>query len=295
MHEPPRSPPAGREPHVRFASRRWCVPLRRSGTGCRAWRRDRMDPKSAPHPRQVNARSKLRSRHGDRGYRHHMSAPSILLVEDDDAIATGLVRVLDSQGYTVRRLARGSPAMAAVADADLVVLDLGLPDADGIDVCRRLRRARPELAILIVTARDRELDVVAGLDAGADDYLVKPFRLAELLARVRAHLRRATAGEEEPLRAGPVTIEVATRRAWVREAEVELRPKEFDLLALLAANAGRVVTRERIMAAVWDTDWLGATKTLDTHILALRHKLGAGAITTLRGVGYRLEDECAGG
>src|SRR4051794_28463178 len=297
MHEPPRSPPAGREPHVRFASRRWCVPLRRSGTGCRAWRRDRMDPKSAPHPRQVNARSKLRSRHGDRGYRHHMSAPSILLVEDDDAIATGLVRVLDSQGYTVRRLARGSPAMAAVADADLVVLDLGLPDIDGIDVCRRLRRARPELAILILTARDRELDVVTGLDAGADDYLVKPFRLAELLARVRAHVRRAESREEAPaapLRAGRVSVDRAARRAFLDGDELELRPKEFDLVALLVAEAGRAVTRERIMREVWDTGWLGSTKTLDTHILSLRQKLGMDAITTLRGVGHRLEVPCDG-
>jgi DNA-binding response OmpR family regulator len=224
-----------------------------------------------------------------------VSRPGILLVEDDEGIASGLVRVLDGQGYAVRHLARGGPALAAAGDADLVILDLGLPDTDGIAVCRRLRRARPELAILILTARDQELDVVAGLDAGADDYLVKPFRLAELLARVRAHLRRATAGQEERLRAGRVTVEVAARRVWLGEAEVELRPKEFDLLALLAANAGRVVTRERIMAAVWDTDWLGATKTLDTHILALRHKLGAEAITTLRGVGYRLEDECAAG
>jgi DNA-binding response OmpR family regulator len=223
-----------------------------------------------------------------------MSAPRILLVEDDDAIATGLARVLDSQGYGVRRLARGGPAMNAATDVDLVVLDLGLPDVDGIDVCRRLRAARPELAILIVTARDHELDVVAGLDAGADDYLVKPFRLSELLARVRAHMRRAAAvdpGErDEPLRAGQVVVDRAARRAWTRGDELALRPKEFDLLALLVAEAGRAVTRERIMREVWDTDWLGATKTLDTHVLALRHKLGRDAITTLRGIGYRFED-----
>jgi len=123
-----------------------------------------------------------------------MDAPDILLVEDDEAIASGLVRVLDSQGHSVRRLARGRPAQAAAGDGvKLVILDLGLPDADGIDVCRRLRDARPDVAILIVSARDQELDVVAGLDAGADDYLVKPFRLSELLARVRAHLRRTAA------------------------------------------------------------------------------------------------------
>jgi DNA-binding response OmpR family regulator len=221
-----------------------------------------------------------------------VSPSGILLVEDDEAIASGLVRVLESQGYAVRRLARGGPALAAADDeVSLVILDLGLPDTDGIDVCRRLRTARPELAILILTARDQELDVVAGLDAGADDYLVKPFRLAELLARVRAHLRRAVAapGAEEPLRAGAVTVDRGARRAWRDGDELVLRPREFELLALLVAEAGRVVTRERIMREIWDTDWLGSTKTLDTHVLALRHKVGPETITTLRGVGYRLE------
>jgi DNA-binding response OmpR family regulator len=216
----------------------------------------------------------------------------ILLVEDDDAIASGLVRVLDSQGFDVRRVARGGGAVEAAAGAELVILDLGLPDVDGIDVCRKLRRARPELAILILSARDQELDIVAGLDAGADDYLVKPFRLSELLARVRAHLRRvAEAAPEthEPLKAGRVTIDVGARRAWHDDRELALRPKEFDLLALLVQDAGRAVTRERIMREVWDTEWLGSTKTLDTHVLTLRHKLGAEAITTLRGIGYRFE------
>ena len=223
-----------------------------------------------------------------------MSGAEILLVEDDEAIASGLVRVLDSQGYGVRRLARGGPALtAAHGDTRLVILDLGLPDIDGIEVCRRLRRARPDLAILMLTARDQELDVVAGLDAGADDYIVKPFRLAELLARVRAHLRRAStsnaAAGDEPLHAGAVTVDRAARRAWRDGEELELRPKEFELLALLVAEAGRAVPRERIMREVWDTEWLGSTKTLDTHVLALRHKLGPGVITTLRGIGYRLE------
>ncbi len=224
-----------------------------------------------------------------------MPSSGILVVEDDEAIASGLVRVLGTQGYAVRRLARGRPALAAAGDdIGLVVLDLGLPDVDGIDVCRRLRGARPDLAILILSARDQELDVVAGLDAGADDYLVKPFRLSELLARVRAHLRRATSSEpavpNAPLRAGDLAVDIAARRAWRGDEELALRPKEFDLLALLVTEAGRAVTRERIMREVWDTEWMGSTKTLDTHVLSLRQKLGdAEAITTLRGVGYRFE------
>jgi DNA-binding response OmpR family regulator len=175
----------------------------------------------------------------------------------------------------------------------LVILDLGLPDVDGIDVCRKLRLARPELAILILSARDQELDVVAGLDAGADDYLVKPFRLSELLARVRAHLRRAVEAAPEdsaaPLQAGELKVDRAARRAWLGGEELTLRPKEFDLLALLVGEAGRAVTRERIVREVWDSDWMGSTKTIDTHILGLRQKIGSDAITTLRGVGYRLE------
>jgi DNA-binding response OmpR family regulator len=223
-----------------------------------------------------------------------MSGSAILVVEDDESIGSGLERVLHSQGYAVRRLTLGRPALAAAdAGVGLVILDLGLPDIDGIDVCRRLRAARADLAILIVTARDQELDVVAGLDAGADDYLVKPFRLSELLARVRAHMRRTAAAEpeepDEPLRAGDLVVDRAARRAWRDGEELVLRPKEFELLTLLVAEAGRAVTRERLMRDVWDTDWLGSTKTLDTHVLALRNKLGAEAITTLRGVGYRLE------
>jgi len=219
----------------------------------------------------------------------------ILLVEDDEAIASGLCRVLDSQGLPVRHLSRGAPAVTAAGpDVALVILDLGLPDIDGLVVCRRLRAARPDLAILILTARGQELDVVSGLDAGADDYLVKPFRLSELLARVRAHLRRAAASAaaetSEPLRVSELTIDLAARRAWHGDEELPLRPKEFDLLALLAGSAGRVVTRERIMREIWDTEWLGSTKTLDTHVLALRRKLAPGAITTLRGIGYRFED-----
>ena len=220
-------------------------------------------------------------------------AAEILVVEDDEAIASGLERVFRSEGYAVERTGRGGDALARAAGSRLVILDLGLPDVDGVTVCRRLRSAQPELAILILSARDQELDIVAGLDAGADDYLVKPFRLSELLARVRAHLRRTDdrrgGDADSVVEAGAIRLDRAAHRAWRADRELTLRPKEFELLALLVAEAGRVVTRERIMHEVWNTEWLGSTKTLDTHILALRQKVGAESITTLRGVGYRLE------
>jgi DNA-binding response OmpR family regulator len=222
-----------------------------------------------------------------------MSAEAILLVEDDDAIAGGLVRVLAGQGYTVRRLGRGAAAVSAAdPSVGLVVLDLGLPDVDGLDVCRRLRAARPDLAILILTAREHELDVVAGLDAGADDYLVKPFRLSELLARIRSHLRRRAAAprpDPAPITVGTLRIDRSARRAWLGDTELALRPKEFDLLVLFACHPGVALTRRRIMEEVWETTWLGSTKTLDTHVLGLRKKLGPERIATLRGVGYRFD------
>ena len=222
-----------------------------------------------------------------------MGDPSILIIEDDNAIASALARVLLGQRYDVRRLAQGTGAVrAAEPPVKLVILDLGLPDIDGLDVCRRLRAARPELRILILTAREQELDVVAGLDAGADDYLTKPFRLSELLARIRSQLRRdghATTSPADELSAGPLRIDRVGRRAWLAGEELALRPKEFDLLVLMAANPGVALTRQRIMDTVWETAWLGSTKTLDTHVLALRQKLGPEAIATLRGIGYRFE------
>jgi DNA-binding response OmpR family regulator len=171
------------------------------------------------------------------------------------------------------------------------VLDIGLPGLDGLDVCRQVRRKHPTLPIVLLTAQDGELDAVAGLDAGADDYVTKPFRLAELLARVRAQLRRSDPGE---LRAADVTVDPAARRASVGETELDLTPKEFELLELLVRNAGLVVARERIMEEVWDENWFGSTKTLDMHVSALRRKLGDDAaaptrITTVRGVGLRFE------
>ncbi len=222
-----------------------------------------------------------------------MDEPGILVVEDDEAIAAGLARVLGGQGYRVTLLGHGAGAVHAAGDRiGLVLLDLGLPDLDGLEVCRRLRAARPGLAILIVTARDNELDVVAGLDAGADDYLVKPFRLSELLARIRSHMRRIAAESavsEAPLQLGELRVDRTARRAWLGARELVLRPKEFELLTLFALHAGRALTREQIMERVWDTSWMGSTRTLDMHVLGLRQKLGAESITTLRGVGYRFE------
>ena len=222
-----------------------------------------------------------------------MNRDALLLVEDDDAIASGLQRVLSGEGYEVERLARGAGTVrAAEPPVRLVILDLGLPDVDGLDVCRRLRAARPELGILILTARSNELDVVNGLDAGADDYLTKPFRLSELLARVRSLLRGRAAvndADAESLRVGSLRIDRVARRASLAGDELALRPKEFDLLVLMASNPGVALSRRRIMEEVWETSWLGSTKTLDTHVLGLRNKLGPDAITTLRGVGYRFE------
>jgi DNA-binding response OmpR family regulator len=224
----------------------------------------------------------------------------ILVVEDDATIGSGLVAAIEANGYEVGWATSGADALARCeADVpDLILLDLGLPDLDGTEVCRRLRRAAPDATIVMLTARRDEIDVILALEAGADDYLTKPFRLAELLARLRAHLRRTRPGfpASDHLQVGELSIDLAARRVALRGDEVELRPKEFDLLALLAAEAGRVVTRERIMSDVWDEHWFGSTKTLDTHVSALRAKLddrpdGASRITTLRGVGYRLESE----
>jgi DNA-binding response OmpR family regulator len=216
----------------------------------------------------------------------------ILVVEDDDDIAEPLVRALHREGYDTSRVATGNDALtvATSENIDLVVVDLGLPDLDGIAVCRALRDVDASLPILILTARTEEVDVIVGLDAGADDYVTKPFRLGELLARVRARVRNRVANV---LQVGPVCIDVPGRRAWCNDEELDLSAKEFELLALLVRNAGNVVTRETIMSEVWDEHWSGSTKTLDVHISWLRKKLGGDAsssvIATVRGVGFRFE------
>lgn len=229
----------------------------------------------------------------------------ILLVEDDEGIARPLVVALRGDGHDVERVATGAEALErAGRGVRAVVLDLGLPDIDGVEVCQRLRTLAPGVPVLILTARTAETDVVVGLDAGADDYVTKPFRLAELLARLRALLRRTetsagSGGADRAVTAQDVRIDVGARRAWVGDRELALTPKEFDLLALLVGEAGRVVSRERAMREVWDTTWPGSTKTLDMHVSWLRRKLGDAAttpryITTVRGVGFRFESEASG-
>jgi DNA-binding response OmpR family regulator len=225
----------------------------------------------------------------------------LLVVEDDETIAAALTAGLRAHGHGVRRAATGRAALeaAAVRAPDLVLLDLGLPDLDGVEVCRRLRGQAPSTVVVVLTARSEEMDVVVALEAGADDYLTKPFRLGELLARVRAHLRRgsvgATAAAHAALTIGDLTVDLAARRVAVDGREVTLRTKEFELLARLAVEAGSAVSRDALMADVWDAHWVGSTKTLDVHVAALRRKLAAAApgrtpaITTLRGHGYRLE------
>ena len=228
-------------------------------------------------------------------YRCSVSGERILIVEDDERIGSTLLRALEGNAYdpTWEQSGLGAIERAAERRPDLVLLDLGLPDIDGLEVCRRLHAADATIDIIMLTARDEELDVVVGLDAGAIDYISKPFKLAELTARIRAQLRRNEPGSSARATAGDLAIDTEARRAWLAGNELELRAKEFDLLARLVIDAGKALSRETLMADVWDENWFGSTKTLDFHIAALRRKIDSAEvpsrITTLRGVGYRYE------
>src|SRR6202161_4587286 len=198
---------------------------------------------------------------------------SVLLAEDDPSISEPLARALRREGDEVGVSADGPDTIEAAraGGIDLIVLDVGLPRLDGLEVCRRLRSAGQDVPVLILTARADEVDTVIGLDAGADDYVTKPFRLAELLARVRALLRR---GASETHVVQGVRIDPEARRAWCGDEELELTTKEFDLLWALIRDAGKVVTREQLMRDVWGAKWWASTKTLDMHVSWLRRKLG---------------------
>lgn len=214
----------------------------------------------------------------------------VLLVEDDEPVAESLRRGLRRYGFEVDWVATGRDALAA-GPADLVLLDLGLPDTDGLDVCRELR-ARGDVPIIVISARSDETDRVVGLELGADDYVTKPFGVREVIARIRAVMRRVKPQERPdvgPDRYGRVTVDRKAARAFLDAAEVALTPKEYDLLAFLTEEPGALMSREQIMEAVWDANWFGPTKTLDVHVAALRRKFArAIAIETVRGVGFRL-------
>ena len=222
----------------------------------------------------------------------------LLLVEDDADTGAALRSVLEPHGHEVTLARTGFSALRVAVNepTDLVLLDLGLPDLDGVEVCRRLRAALPDVVIVVLSGRAGEMDVVVGLEVGADDYLVKPVGAEELLARLHAHLRRT----EPRIRQwttrsiGYLTVDVRARQVCVAGHPVPLRRKEFDLLARLAASPGVVVARGTLMAEVWDEHWFGPTKTLDVHVASLRRKLAAAGrhaprISTLRGHGYRLD------
>ncbi len=218
----------------------------------------------------------------------------VLLVEDERSISEPFSNALTREGFVPRLAASVAEARVALAEyePDMVLLDLTLPDGDGRDLARELR-ATTQIPLIMLTARGSEIDRVVGLELGADDYVVKPFAAAEVMARIRAVLRRTRQqATSAKLIVGDVTVEVSARRAWRDGEELSLTRKEFDLLARLARSAGQVVTREELMSDVWDENWFGSTKTLDVHMAALRRKLGedrsaSQCIQTVRGVGFR--------
>ena len=220
-----------------------------------------------------------------------MGGMRILLVEDEHAIAEPLVEGLEREGFSVTHVDNGADALAA-PEPDLVLLDLRLPDIDGFDVARELR-SRSRVPIIMMTARSEEIDIVVGLEIGADDYLVKPFGFRQLLARIRAVTRRTDAAPDagDGLVVGRLAVDVPARLATLEGRELDLTPREFDLIALLASRPGVVVERDTIFREIWGGEWFGSPKTIDVHVAALRRKLGdARWIETSRSVGFRLRD-----
>jgi DNA-binding response OmpR family regulator len=212
----------------------------------------------------------------------------VLIVEDDSAIAEQLVRGLRRAGCEPTAVRTYSGGLAH-SETDLVLLDLGLPDGDGVELCQRLR-ARDQVPIIVVTSRSDETERVAALDAGADDYVVKPFGFDELMARMRAVLRRSDRAPAV-IERGPLRVDLTAQRVWVHGEEIALTPKEFGVLACLASEPGRVVSRDEIFERVWDENWYGPTKVLDVHLAALRRKLGdPSLVETVYGRGFRLGD-----
>ncbi|MFD9685893.1 response regulator transcription factor [Kitasatospora sp. NPDC059088] len=218
----------------------------------------------------------------------------MLLVEDDDRMAQALATALARRGHTVRRVVRAAEALRHAREAEFVLLDLGLPDLDGLDLLRKLRTVCA-VPLIVVTARSEERDVLQGLRAGADDYVVKPFRMAELIARIDTVRRRTGGAAPEPadgrrqVRTGDVTIDLAARSVTVDGAEVRLTRREFDVLALLAAQPGDVRSREEILDRIWGDAFLASSRSLDVHVAGIRAKTGRAALLrTIRGYGYQL-------
>ncbi|WP_328480654.1 response regulator transcription factor [Streptomyces sp. NBC_00377] len=219
----------------------------------------------------------------------------VLLVEDDEPVAESLRRGLRRYGFEVDWVTTGAAALAHTGPYDVVLLDLGLPDTDGLDVCKALRE-RGDIPIIVISARSDETDRVVGLELGADDYVSKPFGVREVIARIRAVMRRVQRTAHESGTGGAdrygsrLTVDRKAARVHVDGEEVALAPKEYDLLSFLTEEPGALMSREQIMEAVWDANWFGPTKTLDVHVAALRRKFaGVVAIEAVRGVGFRLE------